>query len=217
MRRPEQTKSGLSLGLWPANDRRRYFVMTTLIGCNNDSLAGGKPRISPENCRQFCSHYFQLHFVERRVWHFGYNIPMFSITSVFVKYCYTTRSWNIVNWSLRNILPWNFDRNSYIFIQEKKYCYTTRSWNIINWALRNKLKWNCDRNSYIFIQENALENVVKMAAILSQTQCVNKEQLVNLKKPLMIQFRDITICIETIMLQLSNFEISSYLCQINIP
>ena len=26
--------------------------------------------------------------------------------------------WNIVNWTLRNKLQWNFNRNSYIFIQE---------------------------------------------------------------------------------------------------
>ena len=34
--------------------------------------------------------------------------------------------------------------------------------------------WNVNRNFYRFIQENAFENIVgKMAAILSQPQCVN--------------------------------------------
>ena len=46
--------------------------------------------------------------------------------------------------------------------------------NAVNWILRNKLQWNFDENSDIFFQENALESVVrKMAAILSQPQCVN--------------------------------------------
>ena len=29
--------------------------------------------------------------------------------------------WNIVNWTLRNKLQWNFNRNSYIFIQENAF------------------------------------------------------------------------------------------------
>ena len=31
---------------------------------------------------------------------------------------YLNQCWNIVNWTLRNKLQWNFTRNSYIFIQE---------------------------------------------------------------------------------------------------
>ena len=31
---------------------------------------------------------------------------------------YLNQCWNIVNWTLRNKLQWNFNRNSYIFIQE---------------------------------------------------------------------------------------------------
>ena len=43
-----------------------------------------------------------------------------------------------------------------------------------SWTFGNKLQWNLNQNSYIFVEENALENVVwKMAAILSQPQCVN--------------------------------------------
>ena len=30
-------------------------------------------------------------------------------------------SWNIVNWTLRNKLQWNLNRNSYIFIQENTF------------------------------------------------------------------------------------------------
>ena len=46
--------------------------------------------------------------------------------------------------------------------------------NIVNWSLRNKLKWN----SY-FSLKNAFENVIwKMAAILSQPQCVKQVRLV---------------------------------------
>ena len=41
-------------------------------------------------------------------------------------------------------------------------------------ALGTKFQWNFKRNSHIFIQENAFEYVVwKMAAILSQPQCIN--------------------------------------------
>ena len=51
--------------------------------------------------------------------------------------------------------------------------YLNECWNIVNWTLGNKLQWNFNQNSYIFIQENVFENVVwKMAAILSQPQCV---------------------------------------------
>ena len=42
----------------------------------------------------------------------------------------------------------------------------------------NKLQWNFNWSLYIFIQENACENVVwKMAAILSQPQCVNSSAM----------------------------------------
>ena len=52
--------------------------------------------------------------------------------------------------------------------------YLNQCWIIVNWTLANKLQWNFNRNSFIFIQENAFQNVVwKMAAILSQPQCVN--------------------------------------------
>ena len=32
---------------------------------------------------------------------------------------YLNQCWDIVNWSLRNKFPWDFNRNSYIFTQEK--------------------------------------------------------------------------------------------------
>ena len=51
--------------------------------------------------------------------------------------------------------------------------YLNQCWNIVHWTLPNKLPGNLNQNSYIFIQENAFENVIrKMAAILSQPQCV---------------------------------------------
>ena len=53
--------------------------------------------------------------------------------------------------------------------------YPNHCWNIIDLNLRNKLHWKPKWNSYIFIQENAFQHVVwKMAAILSQPQCVKK-------------------------------------------
>ena len=52
----------------------------------------------------------------------------------------------------------------------------TNLWNIVNWTTGNKLQWSLVLNLYIFIKENAFENVVwKIAAILSQPQCVNKQ------------------------------------------
>ena len=55
--------------------------------------------------------------------------------------------------------------------------WTNNGWYIVKWAPRNKLQWNLNQNSYIFIQENVFEIVVwKMAAILSQPQCV-KDQI----------------------------------------
>ena len=51
--------------------------------------------------------------------------------------------------------------------------YLNQCWNIVKWNCRNKLQWNLQQNSHIFIQENAFENIVcKMAAILSQPQCI---------------------------------------------
>ena len=47
-------------------------------------------------------------------------------------------------------------------------------WSIVNWTLRNKLQRNLNQNSYIFNEKDASESVIyKMAAILSQPQCVN--------------------------------------------
>ena len=52
--------------------------------------------------------------------------------------------------------------------------YLNQCQNIVNLTLRNKLQWNFNRYSNIFIQENPFQNVIwKMAAILSQPQCVN--------------------------------------------
>ena len=46
--------------------------------------------------------------------------------------------------------------------------YMNQCWNIINWAYGNKFQWNLNQH------ENAIENFVwKMAAILSQLQCVS--------------------------------------------
>ena len=47
-----------------------------------------------------------------------------------------------------------------------------------DWTNRNKHQWNIHWNSYIFIQETTFENVFcKMAAILSQPQCVRKHDV----------------------------------------
>ena len=47
-------------------------------------------------------------------------------------------------------------------------------WTNANWTPGNKFQWNLIQDLYIFIQDNAFENVVwKMAAKLSQPQCVN--------------------------------------------
>ena len=50
----------------------------------------------------------------------------------------------------------------------------TKCWLIVNWSLGNKLQSNCNHNSNIFSQENVFENVSKMAAVLSQCQCVKQ-------------------------------------------
>ena len=55
--------------------------------------------------------------------------------------------------------------------------YLNQCWNIVNWTLRNQLQWHFNKNSHIFIQENAFKIVVcEMAAILSQSQCINTKQ-----------------------------------------
>ena len=51
--------------------------------------------------------------------------------------------------------------------------YLKQCWNIVNWTLGNKFQWNLNENLYIFILEGAFENVMKLAAILSRSQCVN--------------------------------------------
>ena len=48
-------------------------------------------------------------------------------------------------------------------------------WNIVCWTHSNKFQWNFNWDSYIFIQENPYQNAIwKMAAILSQLQCVEE-------------------------------------------
>ena len=34
---------------------------------------------------------------------------------------YLNQCWNIIDWTIRNKLQWNFDQNSYIFIQENAF------------------------------------------------------------------------------------------------
>ena len=51
--------------------------------------------------------------------------------------------------------------------------YLNQCWVIVNWNLRYKIQWNINRNLNIFIQENALENVSKIAAVLSRPQSVD--------------------------------------------
>ena len=71
--------------------------------------------------------------------------------------------WQVSEWNL----------NIWFNLLRLSNTYMLECWNIVNLTLRNKLQWNVNWNSYIFIQENAFENVVcKMAAILSQPQCV---------------------------------------------
>ena len=41
---------------------------------------------------------------------------------------YLNRCWNIVNWTLRNKLQWNFSQNSYIFIQEMHLKTSSAKW-----------------------------------------------------------------------------------------
>ena len=49
---------------------------------------------------------------------------------------YLNQCWNIVNWNLRNKLQWNFNRNSYIFIQE--YPFVNGVWKMASILSRPK-------------------------------------------------------------------------------
>ena len=50
-------------------------------------------------------------------WHwFRYWLVAYTASSHYLKQC-----WNIVNWTLRNKLQWNFNRNSNIFTQENVF------------------------------------------------------------------------------------------------
>ena len=44
--------------------------------------------------------------------------------------------------------------------------------DLVKWTFRNNTQWNFNQKLTIFIHENAFINVYKMAAILSQPQCV---------------------------------------------
>ena len=66
----------------------------------------------------------------------------------------------------------------------------------------NKISpWNFNRNSYIFIQENTFENVVrKMAAILSQPQCVSPASVIVRKQQFHLELkRRLRITISNLM------------------
>ena len=43
---------------------------------------------------------------------------------------YLNQCWNIVNWTFRNKLQWNFNRNSNIFIKENVSSYTLAQWEL---------------------------------------------------------------------------------------
>ena len=67
---------------------------------------------------------------------------------------------------------------------------------------RNNLQWNYNRNPYILIQENPFQNAVwKMAAILSQPQCVKRNALgiiaIYLSSRLMENYRTTLKCISS--------------------
>ena len=58
---------------------------------------------------------------------------------------YLNQCWNIVNWTLRNKLQWNFNRNSNIFIQnafENAVCEMASIWSRPQWV-------NCFSKAYI--------------------------------------------------------------------
>ena len=82
---------------------------------------------------------------------------------------------NKICYSVYGLTHWG--RVRHICISDANHAtshYLNLSLNIVNWTIRNKLQWNFNQNSYIFIQEIAFENVLcKLAAILSQPQCVN--------------------------------------------
>ena len=80
---------------------------------------------------------------------------------------WTNAEWLIVNWNLRNIVHWNSNQNTTIFIQES----ALRNDIFVNWNLRNKLQWNSNLNTNIFFQESALKNVIlRMFVILFRPQ-----------------------------------------------
>ena len=55
---------------------------------------------------------------------------------------------------------------------------TNQWWNIVDLTPRNTSQWNINQNPDIFIPENAFGNVVrKMAAILSQPQCIKQPKI----------------------------------------
>ena len=60
---------------------------------------------------------------------------------------YLNQWWKIVDWTLRNKLPWNFNRNSNIFIQENAFenvvCKMASILSRPQWVKR---KWNQDRD-----------------------------------------------------------------------
>ena len=80
------------------------------------------------------------------------------------------RWWSNHHWFRKWLVAWSTPSH-----------YLNQCWNIVNWTPRNKLQWNINQNSYIFIQENPFANVIwKMAAILSQPQCVKDNGCVQL-------------------------------------
>ena len=82
--------------------------------------------------------------------------------------------WNIVNWALRNKLPWNFNWNSYIFILKMsswKWRPFCPNFNVLTWCMNYYMNIS-------WIEETW--NVVNLVMISLIKYYVSKQNLINI-------------------------------------
>ena len=99
-----------SLELWE-NDMKHENEQSIIQSLQANGLKSRTPRILTHLplVMHICESESGQHWF--RLWLVAYLVPSH----------YLNQCWVIVNWTLRNKLQWNFNRNSYIFLQENAF------------------------------------------------------------------------------------------------
>ena len=102
------------------------FLMLTKMTWNFPTLDIPISHQTKLICRCACRR--PVFIAKLTITHFILWLVTWSVPSHYLNQC-----WNIANWTLRNKLQWNFDKNSYIFIQENAFENFCKTAAILSW------------------------------------------------------------------------------------